>query len=254
MSFSASEPTQQLCIMRVSYLAPVFIGGVVAALLTQNIQCHNPAVACPLGVAAYSTERHSKATWTPSNVSKRSPRGSAGARLQRSLYDDFPYIHAHLDTSRKLHLQELRKETLSLLVHFVASFLPWHRYFVHVYERALQDCGHIGVAPASGPCLHVADHGYWDWTLDVANVETCVQDGSFNDLRVEYMALRGQGRRIEEIGDMFPGAHTPDAVQVINNSTTYDSFRIGLENGPYGLYLYWSRHCSRTAVELGVTS
>jgi tyrosinase len=36
---------------------------------------------------------------------------------------------------------------LYLEVHGVAQFLPWHRYFIHVYETALKTkCGYTGVA------------------------------------------------------------------------------------------------------------
>ncbi|CAE6466206.1 unnamed protein product [Rhizoctonia solani] len=37
-------------------------------------------------------------------------------------------------------------------IHFVAQFLPWHRWFVSVYEIALKECGYTGNAI------------YWDWT------------------------------------------------------------------------------------------
>ncbi|KAL0565415.1 hypothetical protein V5O48_016609, partial [Marasmius crinis-equi] len=40
--------------------------------------------------------------------------------------------------------------------HHVGQFLPWHRYFLHYYEKALQDeCAYTGMQP------------YWNWTLDV---------------------------------------------------------------------------------------
>lgn len=55
-----------------------------------------------------------------------------------TLYDDFATVHL-----------QLRKQ-----IHFVAQFLPWHRWFVHLYETALKDCGYDGSAV------------YWDWTRD----------------------------------------------------------------------------------------
>ncbi|KAL4936144.1 hypothetical protein BDV06DRAFT_233681 [Aspergillus oleicola] len=43
--------------------------------------------------------------------------------------------------------------------HNAAPFLPWHRYFVHLYEKALREhCGYEGSLP------------YWDWTLDYQNI------------------------------------------------------------------------------------
>ncbi|KXN80929.1 Tyrosinase [Leucoagaricus sp. SymC.cos] len=44
----------------------------------------------------------------------------------------------------------------TLSIHFVGHFLPWHRYFTAIYEKALrEECGYKGAQP------------YWDWTLDV---------------------------------------------------------------------------------------
>ncbi|KAL2060132.1 hypothetical protein VTL71DRAFT_9954 [Oculimacula yallundae] len=56
-----------------------------------------------------------------------------------SRYDDFPYIHP----AKGYHSHEK------------ASFLPWHRYFLHIYERRLRtECGYNGPLP------------YWNWVLD----------------------------------------------------------------------------------------
>ncbi|KAL6704152.1 hypothetical protein ACN47E_008712 [Coniothyrium glycines] len=59
--------------------------------------------------------------------------------LAHSLYDDFPYIHNLFDRD----------------IHFAASFLPWHRYFIHTYHSAL-----------ATECAYAAELPYWDWTLD----------------------------------------------------------------------------------------
>jgi len=60
-------------------------------------------------------------------------------------YDDFPYAHTASGT----------------LVHYAASFLPWHRYFIHIFEKALvEECGFRGTLT------------YWDWTLDTADFTT----------------------------------------------------------------------------------
>ncbi|KAH8817799.1 monooxygenase [Flagelloscypha sp. PMI_526] len=89
------------------------------------------------------------------------------------LYDNFPEMHA----------------VLNLQIHHVAMFLPWHRYYVHLYEKALiEDCGYTGHAI------------YWDWTLDANNLAGapiwesfggngasdthCVTDGPFASLEV----------------------------------------------------------------------
>lgn len=41
-------------------------------------------------------------------------------------------------------------------VHEFAGFLPWHRFFIQVYENALHDCGYTGTAM------------YWDWVADAS--------------------------------------------------------------------------------------
>jgi len=55
------------------------------------------------------------------------------------LSDDFPWLHTHNPIDH----------------HRTANFLPWHRYFIHKYEKALKErCGYRG------------NLLYWDWTLD----------------------------------------------------------------------------------------
>ncbi|KAH6682247.1 monooxygenase [Plectosphaerella plurivora] len=157
-----------------------------------------------------------------------------GKNLTTSLYDDFPYAHAHLALP---------------VIHFVASFLPWHRYFVHVYEKALQDCGYKGVAT------------YWDWTLDVANVSTssiwdaetgfggngagsdnCIADGPFKDFPMEYIQTESNKHCLrrtfndatEEVGDVMARYYTPAIVETISHSASYNDYHIALESGPHG--------------------
>lgn len=68
------------------------------------------------------------------------------ASLNTTLFDDFPRIHYAMDRQSEEALQRGWHVLIYVLVHFVASFLPWHRWFVHVYESALKDCGYKGVA------------------------------------------------------------------------------------------------------------
>ena len=91
--------------------------------------------------------------------------------LNQSLYDDFPWIHNHVGKSGTVHFSSsgylflhtylkhkpesciLCYECCSteelianiIIAHESASFLAWHRYFIHVYEKTLQErCGYIG--------------------------------------------------------------------------------------------------------------
>ncbi|KAM0135572.1 hypothetical protein ACHAO1_005121 [Botrytis cinerea] len=60
-------------------------------------------------------------------------------RNNGTLYDDFPWVHRYTSTS----------------THKASAFLPWHRYYIQIYENALKDdCSYTGTLP------------YWDWSLD----------------------------------------------------------------------------------------
>ncbi|KAJ7917199.1 Di-copper centre-containing protein, partial [Mycena leptocephala] len=63
-----------------------------------------------------------------------------------SYYDDFVYMHmSHLYSRQQIH--------------FTGLFLPWHRWFVAVYESALKSrCGFRGTSP------------YWNWVEDSKDV------------------------------------------------------------------------------------
>ncbi|KAK4448696.1 Grixazone synthase [Podospora aff. communis PSN243] len=77
------------------------------------------------------------------------PTAIPGARTR---YDDF--VGSHI-------LQ-------TLFVHASGLFLPYHRYYVHLYETALRsECNYRGAQP------------YWDWTLSYTNPHlSTVFDGS----------------------------------------------------------------------------
>ena len=55
----------------------------------------------------------------------------------RNLFDDFQAVHINQ----------------TFLIHFNAVFLPWHRYYMWTYEKALrEECGYQGYQP------------YWEWS------------------------------------------------------------------------------------------
>ncbi|KAK7030251.1 hypothetical protein VNI00_014268 [Paramarasmius palmivorus] len=71
----------------------------------------------------------------PNDISKYNTSGS--------YYDDFVYMHMDLNH----------------IIHGTGMFLPFHRWYVQVYEYALKKkCGFTGVSP------------YWDWSLDAHDV------------------------------------------------------------------------------------
>lgn len=51
--------------------------------------------------------------------------------------------------------------TLNTRIHFVANFLPWHRWFLQLHEDLLRtECGFTGTQP------------YWDWSIDADAKDT----------------------------------------------------------------------------------
>lgn len=64
--------------------------------------------------------------------------------------------------------------------HHSASFLSWHRYFIHTYENTIKiECGYPGVLPWVGHTIKVKwlnwsltflKFRYWDWSLDWENL------------------------------------------------------------------------------------
>ena len=158
--------------------------------------------------------------------------------LPQSLYDDFPYVHMHVGN----------------ITHDTAGFLPWHRYFVHIYETALRNrCNYTGAMV------------YWDWTQDWANFrespvwdsETgfggdggvdaprsvgegrCVTDGPFAGLNALYSNLRyrphcfSRGFPSERELARWTQAFRPEAVKQVMAIQEYESFYLQLENGPH---------------------
>lgn len=157
--------------------------------------------------------------------------------LNTSRYDDFTYVHIQLVWQ----------------VHHVAVSLPFHRYFVSVFERALkEEGGYDGLMP------------YWDWTIDADSpLESpiwdpwagfgrtqsgCTVDGVFGRIgkMVNYTdqgyhphCLERNFNSTEADGTMNSKHWNKDSIHKIQTaSTTYDEFRKNLEDGPHR-HLHW---------------
>ncbi|CAE6464141.1 unnamed protein product [Rhizoctonia solani] len=72
--------------------------------------------------------------------------------VSKTLYDDYAYIHF----------------TMNQTIHKVASFHPWHRYFLAMREKDLSECGYTDGIP------------YWDWTRDAGSVAEFKQSKIFD--------------------------------------------------------------------------
>jgi tyrosinase len=151
-----------------------------------------------------------------------------------SLYEDFPWIHAHI----------------GYFTHNSAPFLPWHRYFLHIYEIALREkCNYMGTLV------------YWDWTLDwdhlqnatvfngdkksgfgtdgeaggeitVGKTGRCVVDGAFKDIKPNYYDVKwkphclSRGFRTDngDLGFMDGRAISPESIDEILKLDKYEDF------------------------------
>ncbi|KJK76587.1 hypothetical protein H634G_08175 [Metarhizium anisopliae BRIP 53293] len=71
----------------------------------------------------------------------------------------------------------------SLLIHFSGLLLPWHRYFLSLYEKALRDeCGYQGHQP------------YWDWSRSAADpLNASIFDGTDTSLGSNGKAIPHAG-------------------------------------------------------------
>ncbi|KAF9269552.1 Di-copper centre-containing protein [Marasmius fiardii PR-910] len=155
----------------------------------------------------------------------------------RTRFDDFQATHIALADE----------------VHLVGQFLPWHRFFLHIYETALRDeCGYRGTSPyAASPVFDPVDGfggngedipGYDGQFHNLTNIPGwqpgtgggCVKDGPF----VHYNLSLGPGTLATNhcIQRAFTPAFlptiTPEQVEITLNKSTFESFRIELEGTP----------------------
>ncbi|KAK3391319.1 hypothetical protein B0T20DRAFT_363095 [Sordaria brevicollis] len=104
---------------------------------------------------------------TPSGL----PVGEAPGAV--SAFDDLIYLHLNVTP----------------FIHFSGTFLPWHRYYLHGFEKGLEKCGYKGAL------------AYWNHGLDVENLLVSpIFDGSDT-------SLGGNGDPVPhgDSGFIFPG-------------------------------------------------
>jgi tyrosinase len=134
--------------------------------------------------------------------------------------------------------------------HDSAPFLPWHRYFLHIYETTLRS-----------KCNYTGSLVYWDWTLDWEHLERapvfdpnpatgfgtdgdvhgtitvgktgrCVIDGAFNDIEASYYDVNhhphclSRGFRDDEgnLGVMDGRTISPESISEVLNLESYERF------------------------------
>lgn len=69
----------------------------------------------------------------------------------QSLFDRYSSLHVDMFDDSALpsfpYDQELTASHGHFLVHYVAAFAPWHRYFLQAREVGLRECGYTGPIP-----------------------------------------------------------------------------------------------------------
>jgi hypothetical protein len=131
-------------------------------------------------------------------------------------------------------------KTFTHLIHYTAQFLPWHRYYIREYERALQEIDPLVTLP------------YWNWAAESQAPELStvwaperfggngvapdyfVGDGPFADWRPLLDVPHRLRRRWDE-GDRI-SSFMPTALleALIGSSETFTGFAPLLEGTPHG--------------------
>lgn len=166
----------------------------------------------------------------------------------KTAYDDWPWIHSHV----------------GYYSHHTASFLPWHRYFLHLYETTLRE-----------HCNYDGGLVYWDWTLDsdaiehspvfdpdtgfggdgeiggeitVSNTGRCIVDGPFAGIVADYYDVKYKPHCLSRgfrdldgsLGHIDGSDITPESMEEVLSSETYEDFVKLMESRvhdaiPYGI-------------------
>ncbi|KAF8710644.1 Common central domain of tyrosinase, partial [Rhizoctonia solani] len=136
-------------------------------------------------------------------------------------------------------------------VHYVANFLPWHRWFLHLRRLDLADCGYTGPVP------------YWDWTIDSGKLATsdiwdpvsgfggngnsrtrCVENGPYASpgFQLTYPSRHCLARRFNNgnirdsrIGNMQGSLYSQNAVDTLMRRTDYINFSNDIEEGVHDI-------------------
>lgn len=125
------------------------------------------------------------------------------------------------------------------------NFLTWHRYYIHVYEQKLQQCGYNGkrsfpksrvnqVANSSTGVLP-----YWEWGYDVNSLkDSPVFDGSDTSMGSDGAAIPHQGIQLTFPNNPIPLALPPGTGGGCVHTGPFKDLVVRL--GPVGLPQYGS--------------
>lgn len=162
--------------------------------------------------------------------------------------------------------------TKDFTVHQFAQFLPWHRYFIHLYEQALkQQCGYTGnmMYFEEFQIVNISWHRsrYWDWTINANQpssasiwsnqhglgvggngtdhpdpLQRCIK-GPFENLRPHFYGGAPRPHCITRSfqttrpelpwGEMYGNLYSNNVINDVFRSDSYLTFRPSLEAGPH---------------------
>ncbi|KAF7533314.1 hypothetical protein G7054_g7197 [Neopestalotiopsis clavispora] len=155
-----------------------------------------------------------------------SPSGAFASSGSTSRYEDLVAVHNLMTDS----------------IHMVAQFLPWHRYYVHVFESLLRD-----------ECAYAGPMTWWNEPLDAGhfatspifgadtfgsaplktsdNQGTCIDDGAFSNLTLHIGGERCLSRAVDETAT---AQCSTDFVNSCNSNNQYSDMESCSEFGPHG--------------------
>ncbi|KAH7014498.1 uncharacterized protein B0I36DRAFT_378185 [Microdochium trichocladiopsis] len=236
-----------------STIIPVLLAGAASALPTVNITA-STCVAPSKRIEWRQLGAANQQSYLNAVKCLKTKPSRLGIEPASTLYDDFPYVHFQLNN----------------YIHGGAPFLPWHRYFTHVYFDALAECGYVG--PGT----------YWDWTLDTDGLRfspvmaaengfggdgsdtrtepnadpkdkrpfRCVSDGPLANIRPYYVAITPKEmkagghclfRKLPEVSEpeafkkMMEGSIIEPALSNVQASGNWSTYAWALEGGPHGV-------------------
>ncbi|CAE6523734.1 unnamed protein product [Rhizoctonia solani] len=198
-----------------------FAAVVVAAPAEKRATCANPVTY----VEWRSLPQAQRNSFHTAVKCLRTKKGVNG----RTAFDSYPSVHDNVFGS----------------VHYVANFLPWHRWFLYLRRLDLADCGYTGPVP------------YWDWTIDSGKLATsniwdpttgfggngntrtsahCVENGPYANFQLTYPSRHCLARRFNSgnprstsIGTMQGSLYSQSAVDTIMRRTDYINFSNDIE-------------------------
>ncbi|KAF2435605.1 Di-copper centre-containing protein [Tothia fuscella] len=84
-------------------------------------------------------------------------QGTAYFPAAQTRFDDFASLHINQTSPRDAKNITGNGGFTGPGIHLNSVFLPWHRYFMWIYENTLRD-----------ECGYKAAHPYWDWSVDTS--------------------------------------------------------------------------------------